>query len=144
MRLTASLGNDAGVLGVFDDASIRSIIDDTDYHSMSALDIIPLQPGKYEIDMYVDDTYKGERELHVIVEVADGSRGLVLGDPCYAFGNDGWTEVLDATNTLEDVIYDEVDGYTDITDTPVPMALVSTGGDGYWDIVLYIDPYKGE
>ena len=138
------LGNDAGVIGVFDDAAIRELYD-LDYHADHCLEWIRLQPGKYKVGLYVSDTYKGDVGTQVIVEVKDGSRGLVVGDICYAFNDKDWGDLCDATSCLRLLEMNnllDIDDYYDITEDPIPIAVVSTGGDGEWDVTVVVKPYE--
>ena len=147
MKLDLWLGNDAGVIGVFDDASMREVFN-LDYHTEHELEFVELPPGKYKIGLYINDTYKGDVGMQVILEVKDGSRGLVFGDPCYAFGDNEWSELLDATaylNHCEPPVHtrdNKYDDYYDFSDMSVPIAVVGTGGDGNWDAFIEINKYE--
>lgn len=144
MTYDVVLGNDAGVIGVFDDATIRELYD-LDYHADHCLEYIDLKPGKYKVGLYIYDTYRGDVGTQVIIEVKDGSRGLVVGDICYAFNDKDWSDLCDATSCLtilelNDLL--DIDDYYDITEDPIPIAVVSTGGDGEWDVTVVVKPYE--
>ena len=140
------LGNDTGTIGVFDDASIRELYD-LDYHADHCLEYIDLRPGKYKVGLYVSDSYRGDIGTQVIVEVADGSRGLVVGDIGYAFNDNDWSDLCDATACLRQLELNDffdIDDYYDITEEAIPIAVVSTGGDGVWDVTVVVRPYEEE
>lgn len=136
------LPNDAGVIGVFDDYTLSCDYPGINYDQSDCCDIVPLPPGKYKVDIEIADTYRGDKELHVVVEVLDGSRGLVFGDPCYVFNYNEWLDLLKATHDLDDLDYSCTDGYTDVSDTVCPLAIIPTGGDGVWDVDVTITKYE--
>jgi hypothetical protein len=84
--------------------------------------LIPLEKGKYEIDIHLPDTWNDEINLKKTVEVEDKAE-FYLGDPCYCFSGDSWDTFLSATN------YGTTSEYTEIL----------TGGDGDFEVKVTVN-----
>lgn len=114
---------DAGLIILCDEAWLENnysdVVPEQDLYSR-----FDIEPGEYNISVYIEHTWEGEINDFGVVEITSGT--MIVTDPCYWYDDHTkWTRILDETDYFENEI-------------PGIMVVNSMGGDGVYDLSLVL------